>query len=563
MYKGESMEEKKVWVVGHKNPDTDSICAAIAYANYKNLVEQEKKTEGKKITYVPKRAGVVNAETAYVLNYFNMEAPDLINDVGTQIKDITIRRTEGVDSHISMKKAWEMMKILNVVTLPVVNRKNKLEGLIVTGDIAKSYMDVYENSILATARTQYKNIIETLEGRLLSGNEHGYFVRGKVVVGVGSAEALSNAVEPDDLVIMGDREESQLLSIASNCSCMIVTGGFEVSQEVLEAAERREVVVISTPYDTFTTARMINQSMPIKFFMTKENLIYFNMEDYLDEVRDAVSKIRHRDFPVVDDNQNYVGMFSRRNLLNTQKKQVILVDHNEKSQAVANIEEAEILEIIDHHRLGSLETMAPVYFRNQPLGCTSTIIYQMYQEKNLTITPEIAGLLCAAILSDTLMFRSPTCTEIDKMAANQLAEIAGIDVKEFALKMFEAGSNFDSKTEEEILNQDFKIFHSGAITFGVGQVSAMSRHELDKVQKRIQPFLPQMLGEKKLDMVFIMLTDILKESTCLICYGESASSVVQQTFRQTPGEEGAILKGVVSRKKQLIPDLMNTLAERS
>ncbi|MBQ2282579.1 MAG: putative manganese-dependent inorganic diphosphatase [Agathobacter sp.] len=557
------MEGKKVWVVGHKNPDTDSICAAIAYANYKNLVEQDTKTEGAKTVYVPKRAGKVNAETAYVLNYFHMKAPELINDVGTQIKDISIRRTEGVDSHISMKKAWEMMKILKVVTLPVVNKRNKLEGLIVTGDIAKSYMDVYDNSILSIARTPYRNIIETLEGRLLSGNEHGYFVRGKVVVGVGSAAALENAVEPDDLVIIGDREESQLVSIASNCSCMIVTGGFEVSQEVLEAAERREVVVISTPYDTFTTARMINQSMPIKFFMTKENLIYFNMEDYLDEVRDAVSKIRHRDFPVVDENQNYVGMFSRRNLLNTQKKQVILVDHNEKSQAVYNIEEAEILEIIDHHRLGSLETMAPVYFRNQPLGCTSTIIYQMYQEKNLEITPEIAGLLCAAILSDTLMFRSPTCTEIDKMAATQLAEIAGIDVREFALKMFEAGSNFDSKTEQEILNQDFKIFHSGTITFGVGQVSAMSETELAKVQKRIQPFLPQMLGEKKLDMIFIMLTDILKESTHLICYGDDAAAVVQQAYRQIPGEEGVLLKGVVSRKKQLIPDLMSTLAERS
>lgn len=557
------MEEKKVWVVGHKNPDTDSICAAIAYADYKNqLEEREPSSKDYHVEYVAKRAGEVNAETAYVLDYFKVKAPAFVNGVGTQIKDITIRKTEGVSSHISMKKAWEMMKILKVVTLPVVNERNQLEGLIVTGDIAKSYMDVYDNAILSTARTQYKNIIETLEGKILTGNEHGYFIRGKVVIGVGTQEVLASSVENDDLVIIGDREESQLLSIASNCSCIIVTNGFEVSREVLEAARQREVVVISTPYDTFTTARLINQSMPIKYFMTKSDIIHFHMDDYVDEVRDAVAKIRHRDFPILDESQNYVGMFSRRNLLSAQKKQVILVDHNEKSQAVSNIEEAEILEIIDHHRLGSLETMAPVYFRNQPLGCTSTIIYQMYQEKNIPIAPHIAGLLCAAILSDTLMFRSPTCTEIDKAAALKLAEIAGVEVTELAQKMFEAGSNFDSKTEEEILNQDFKIFHSGEIAFGVAQVSAMSRQELDKVQKRISPKLEVMMGEKKLDMVFVMLTDILNESTFLIYHGEKAAALVKGAFHEAP-EEGVLLKGMVSRKKQLIPALMNMIAENA
>lgn len=556
------MEEKNIWVVGHKHPDTDSICAAIAYANYKNLLEKKQSFAGRKVHYIPKRAGNINAETAYVLDYFHQNAPELITNVGTQVKDIPIRKTEGVSSHISLKKAWEMMKILKVVTLPVVDNRNKLEGLIVTGDIATSYMDVYDNSVLSTARTQYKNIVETLEGRILTGNEHGYFVRGKVIIGIGTRMTLENSMESDDLVILGDDEESQRQAIQANCSCMIVANGDEVSTDILKAAEQREIVVISTPYDAFTAARLINQSIPIKYFMTQRGITHFQLDDYLTDVRETMAKIRHRDFPILDENQNYVGMFSRRNLMSTQKKQIILVDHNEKSQAVNNIEEAEILEIIDHHRLGSLETMAPVYFRNQPLGCTSTIIYQMYQESDIEIAPEIAGLLCAAILSDTLVFRSPTCTELDRRVALELAKIAGIEVEAFAQKMFEAGSDYDTKTEDEILNQDFKLFHSGKVDFGVAQVSAMSRQELDKVKARIMPELGRMLGEKKLDMVFIMLTDILKESTDLICCGGESSQIAANAFNCAPCESGMMLKGVVSRKKQLIPALINAIAER-
>jgi manganese-dependent inorganic pyrophosphatase len=556
------MEEKKVWIVGHRHPDTDSICAAIAYADLKNKIE-ERDVPGPddRVHYIAKRAGKVSAETAYVLNYFKADAPEAISDVGTQIKDISIRQIEGVNGHISMKKAWEMMKILNVVTLPIVSKKNKLEGVIVTGDIATSYMDVYDNTVLSKARTQYKNIVETLGGKLLTGNEHGYFIRGKVVIAIGTKDVLLNTVEKDDLVIIGNREESQMLSIEANCSCMVITNGIEVSQNVINAAKQRDVVLISTPYDTFAAARLINQSVPVKSFMTKDDITYFHLDDYVDEVRETVAKIRHRDFPILDANQNYVGMFSRRHLMTKQRKKVILVDHNEKTQAVNNIEEAEILEIIDHHRLGSLETMAPVYFRNQPLGCTSTIIYQMYQEKGIPITEQIAGLLCAAILSDTLVFRSPTCTEMDKEAAQKLAEIAGIKVEAFGKAMFEAGSDYENKTEAEILNQDFKVFHSGDISFGVSQVSAMSREELDRVQSRIMPSLKELCVEKKLDMAFVMLTDILSESTNLVFEGADAESVVRDAYGSAP-QEGVLLKGVVSRKKQLIPTLMNALAER-
>ena len=554
------MSERKVWVVGHKNPDTDSICSAIAYARLKNILAEQSEDN---VRYIPSSAGEVNAETTYVLSHFGIEAPECITDVGTQIRDIEFKNIEGIGRHLSMKKAWEMMKSLKAITLPVVTYRNKLDGIIVTGDIAESYMDVYDNNILSIARTQYRNIIETIDGKCVAGNDHGYFVRGKVMIAVGSANNIKSVMEKDDLVIVGDNEDIQLACIEFGCSCLIVTNGLKVSKKVIEKAERYEVVVISTPYDSFTVSRLINQSIPIRFFMKTDNLVTFELDDYVDEVREATAKLGHRDFPILDENQDYVGMFSRRNLLNTRKKQLILVDHNEKSQAVHNVDEAEILEIIDHHRLGSLETIAPVYFRNQPLGSTSTIIYQIYQEKGIEIEPSIAGILCAAIVSDTLMFRSPTCTPLDVDIANHLASIAGVEIESFAKDMFEAGSNFDGKTEDEILNQDFKVFHAGDIKFGVAQVSAMSQSELNKVWMRIEKKLMAMCVEKKVQIVYVMLTDIMNEQTTLIYCGEEAEEIAKEAFGVSAIQNSFTLKGVVSRKKQLIPALMNALAERT
>lgn len=549
-----NFEPKKVWVTGHKNPDTDSICAAISYAYLKNQLG------GKE--YIPKRAGAVSAETRYVLDYFKVEEPELITDVGAQIKDITIRKTMGVSSSISLKCAWELMKKLEVVTLPVTNRLNKLEGVIVTNDIATSYMDVYDNKVLSKARTQFKNIAETLDGKIIAGNEHAYFVRGKVVIGASNPEFMAEYVEDDDLVILGAKTEAQIRAIEANASCIIIGCGVDVDSSVIQMANKKDCVVITTPFDTFSIARLINQSMPIKEFMTRvDKLVTFDSDDYVDDVRETMSGIRHRDFPVLDENGNYVGMISRRNLLSMQKKQLILVDHNEKSQAVDNIGEAEILEIIDHHRIGSLETISPVYFRNQPLGCTSTIIYQMFQEKNIEIPENIAGLLMAAIISDTLMFRSPTCTQMDIIAAEALAEIAGVEIEEFAKDMFQAGSNFSSKTTEQIFYQDFKIFHTDNYAFGVSQISAMSRKVLDEVGEQLRPFLKEVLGEKKLDMVYVMMTDILEESSKVIFEGNEAAKILELAFEQSVSDS-ALLEGIVSRKKQFIPSLMNAMTEK-
>lgn len=549
-----NFDAKKVWVVGHKNPDTDSICGAIAYAYLKNQLGDR--------VYVPKRAGNINAETRYVLDYFKIQEPELVTDARTQIKDISIRKTQGVSSQISLKRAWELMKTLDVVTLPVVNRLGKMDGLVVTKDIATSYMDVYDNHALSNARTQFKNIAETLEGTVVTGNPHAYFVRGKVLIGTANPEYMSETIEMDDLVILGGRKEAQIRAMEDNASCLIIGCGFEVEPEVISMAEKKDCVIITTPFDTFSIARLINQSMPIKDYMTKRSLMTIELDDYVSDVKEMMLKIRHRDFPVVDENGDYMGMISRRNLMSSQKKQVVLIDHNEKSQAVDNIEEAEILEIIDHHRIGALETMSPVYFRNQPLGCTSTIIYQMFGERGIEIPSDIAGILMAAILSDTLLFRSPTCTQQDIKAAEELAVIAGVDLDVFAKKMFRAGSNFKNKTPEEIFSQDFKVFHIGEISFGVSQVSALSREELDKIGEQLKPFLKQMLNDKKLDMVYLMLTDILQEDSYVLCEGQNAELLLEEAFgiQEETIVEGVYLEGVVSRKKQMIPTLMNRIS---
>jgi manganese-dependent inorganic pyrophosphatase len=550
----ERMENRKIWVIGHKNPDTDSICAAIAYANLKNQTEEN--------CFEAKRAGQINEETRYVLDYFKVPDPELVTDVGAQIKDIMFRKTEGVSSHISIKRAWELMKTLDVVSLPVTKPDNTLDGMIVTGDIAKSYMDVLDNNILSVARTQFMNIVETLNGTVITGNPHGYFVKGKVVVAAVTPDLMEEYIEDDDVVIIGDRYESQFCALEMNASCMIVCAGSKVTKTIAQLATEKNCMIISTQYDTFTVARLINQSMPIKYIMKKENLISFELDDYVDDVKEVMSKVRHRDFPVLTEDGHYAGMISRRNLLNMQKKQLILVDHNEKSQAVDGIEGAEILEIIDHHRLGSLETIAPVFFRNQPLGCTSTIIYQMYQEKGVVVSKQIAGVLLSAIISDTLMFRSPTCTQLDRNTAEELAQIAGENIETLAKAMFEAGSDYKSKTTEEIFYQDFKTFHMDDIGIGVAQLSSMSQPELKKVKKKLLPYLDIALGEQKLDMVFVMLTDILEETSEMIYAGAQAKDLLVHCFGEIAEDQRCLLKGVVSRKKQLIPVLIAGLQQK-
>ncbi len=544
-------------VIGHKNPDTDSICSAICYANLKT------KSTGR--YHEPARAGKINGETQYVLDYFGVEAPKLVEDVRTQVMDIEIRLMEGVNRNISLKKAWNMMQANNAVTLPVVTDKGAIEGLITVGDITKSYMNIYDSSILSKANTQYSNILETLEGDLVVGNADAYFNQGKVLVAAANPDLMEFYIEPHDLVILGNRYESQLCAIEMEADCIIVCEGAGASMTIRKLAEQHGCTVIATAYDTYTTARLINQSMPVSYFMTTDKLIAFEEEDYIDEIREVMASKRHRDFPILDKNGLYKGMISRRNLLGATGKQVILVDHNERNQAVDGVAAADIREIIDHHRLGTVETISPVFFRNQPLGCTATIVYQMYQEAGIEIEKQIAGLLCSAIISDTLLFRSPTCTAVDRAAAMKLADIAGVEIEKYAGNMFAAGSNLKGKNDSEIFYQDFKTFTAGKTILGVAQVSSLNEEELADLRERMGVFIKQAKADRNMDMMFFMLTNIVTESTDLIYEGQGAEQlVIKASHLENDGaseeQNWITLPGVVSRKKQLVPALV--LAEQ-
>lgn len=544
-------------VIGHKNPDTDSICSAICYANLKT------KSTGR--YHEPARAGKINGETQYVLDYFGVEAPKLVEDVRTQVMDIEIRLMEGVNRNISLKKAWNMMQANNAVTLPVVTDKGAIEGLITVGDITKSYMNIYDSSILSKANTQYSNILETLEGDLVVGNADAYFNQGKVLVAAANPDLMEFYIEPHDLVILGNRYESQLCAIEMEADCIIVCEGAGASMTIRKLAEQHGCTVIATAYDTYTTARLINQSMPVSYFMTTDKLIAFEEEDYIDGIREVMASKRHRDFPILDKNGLYKGMISRRNLLGATGKQVILVDHNERNQAVDGVAAADIREIIDHHRLGTVETISPVFFRNQPLGCTATIVYQMYQEAGIEIEKQIAGLLCSAIISDTLLFRSPTCTAVDRAAAMKLADIAGVEIEKYAGNMFAAGSNLKGKNDSEIFYQDFKTFTAGKTILGVAQVSSLNEEELADLRERMGVFIKQAKADRNMDMMFFMLTNIVTESTDLIYEGQGAEQLVIKAFHlendgASEEQNWITLPGVVSRKKQLVPALV--LAEQ-
>ena len=550
----ENGKTKKVYVVGHKNPDTDSICSAIAYANLKRQIA------GDKYRFVPMRAGMLNEETQYVLDRFGVDAPKLLGNVHLRVQDVDVNRMKGISSNMSIKEAWALMKERNVYTV-AVTRDEKLEGVISTQNIAMSYMDVYDNEILAKARTQYQNIVDVLNGEVVTGNPHAYFIKGKVAVAASSPDLMETYIEKDDLVILGNRYESQLCAIEMDASCLVICQGAQVSKTIKKLASERDIVVITTPHDTFTVSRLINQSIPVKYFMDKDGLTIFNTTDYVENIKDIMTKKRTRDFPVVDKEGKFYGFISSRRLMDADKRRVILVDHNEKTQAVDGIDEAEILEIIDHHRLGSMETVGPVYFRNQPVGCTATIIYDMYKENGIVPDKTTASLLCSAIISDTLLFRSPTCTWLDRASAEDLAKIAEIDMKELANNMFQAGSNLKGKSAEEICFQDFKHFTVGDVKFGVGQINSMNADELNEIKERLLPYLEKAANAHRLDMVYFMITNIVEESTELLCYGKRAKEQVIEAFDLPADTEDIHLEGVVSRKKQLIPTFVISLQQ--
>ena len=544
----------KVVVIGHRNPDTDSICSAIAYAELKNKTSD--------LVCEARRAGRMNQETEFVLKKFGVTPPRMCTDVNPKIRDVDYREMPGIPGATSLRRAWEIMRDQKIDTLPITSAENDLEGIITVKDIATANMDVFDTGVLAKSRTSFRNILETLGGTMVVGDENAVCTTGHIKIGTATPEMLESNVEKGDIVILTNRYESQLCAIEKEASLLIICNGSKVGHTIQRIADEMGVAIMTTPYDTYAAGKLISQCAPISYYMTREDILKFTLVTPVADVMRVMAKVRHRYFPILDEDGKYCGMVSRRNVIALRKRRIILVDHNEATQAVEGFDQAEILEIIDHHRIGSLETSGPVYFRNQPVGCTATIITQMYDENGVDIPPQIAGLLLAAILSDTLAFRSPTCTPVDENAAKRLAKIAGVDIEEFSTEMFEAGEKLDGKTPEEVFLQDFKVFMCGDIRFGVAQGSYMTRKNLQAAQALLQPYLEEARNKQNVEDLYMLLTDVPKEESVVICTGRYAAEVLSNGFESRPAADGSwTLPGVVSRKKQFIPAMMSAYQE--
>ena len=547
-------EAHKVVVIGHRNPDTDSICSAIAYAELKNRTST--------LVCEPRRAGKMNQETEFVLKKFGVTPPRMCTDVNPKIRDVDYREMPGIPGSTSLRRAWKIMRDQQIDTLSITSADNELEGIITVKDLATANMDVFDTAVLAKSRTSYKNILETLNGTMVVGNADAVCTTGHIKIGTATPEMLESSVEKGDIVILSNRYESQLCAIEKEASLLIICNGAKVGRTIQRIADETGVAIMTTPVDTYAAGKLISQCAPISYYMTRDDILKFTLVIPVADVLRVMAKVRHRYFPILDEDGKYCGMVSRRNVIALRKRRIILVDHNEATQAVEGFDQAEILEIIDHHRIGSLETSGPVYFRNQPVGCTATIITQMYDENGVDIPPQIAGLLLAAILSDTLAFRSPTCTPVDENAAKRLAKIAGVDIEEFSTEMFEAGEKLDGKTPEEVFLQDFKVFMCGDIRFGVAQGSYMTRKNLQAAQALLQPYLEEARNKQNVEDLYMLLTDVPKEESVVICTGRYAAEVLSNGFESRPAADGSwTLPGVVSRKKQFIPAMMSAYQE--
>ena len=547
-------EAHKVVVIGHRNPDTDSICSAIAYAELKNRTST--------LVCEPRRAGKMNQETEFVLKKFGVTPPRMCTDVNPKIRDVDYREMPGIPGSTSLRRAWKIMRDQQIDTLSITSADNELEGIITVKDLATANMDVFDTAVLAKSRTSYKNILETLNGTMVVGNADAVCTTGHIKIGTATPEMLESSVEKGDIVILSNRYESQLCAIEKEASLLIICNGAKVGRTIQRIADETGVAIMTTPVDTYAAGKLISQCAPISYYMTRDNILKFTLVTPVADVLRVMAKVRHRYFPILDEEGKYCGMVSRRNVIALRKRRIILVDHNEATQAVEGFDQAEILEIIDHHRIGSLETSGPVYFRNQPVGCTATIITQMYDENGVDIPPQIAGLLLAAILSDTLAFRSPTCTPVDENTAKRLAKIAGVDIEEFSTEMFEAGEKLDGKTPEEVFLQDFKVFMCGDIRFGVAQGSYMTRKNLLAADALLQPYLEEARNKQNVEDLYMLLTDVPKEESVVICTGRYAAEVLSNGFESRPAADGSwTLPGVVSRKKQFIPAMMSAYQE--
>jgi manganese-dependent inorganic pyrophosphatase len=535
-----------LYITGHKNPDTDSICAAIAYSEFKNKTGV--------LQAVPVRLGDINRETEFILNYFDVEVPKLIETVKVQVSDLHIDNVAPVAPDISLKMAWNIMKRNNTKTLPVVDDNDSLIGIATITNLFTSFIDFWDNNILSKSYTKLENILDTLSAKYIYAKSSNLSLGGKIVTAAMHPDSAEEIIEEGDIVICGDREDTQNTIIKCNAALMIVTGNHLVSDEIIELAKNHGTSIISTPFDSFTASRLITQSIPISYVMTKDNILSFSTEDFVDEIKDVMLETRYRSYPVVDLENKVIGTISRYHLISQNRKKVILVDHNERTQSVHGLEDAEVLEIIDHHRIADIQTGNPIYFRNEPVGSTSTIVASIFFENGIRPSKKVAGLLSAAIISDTLLFKSPTSTNVDQLMLKRLSEIACIDVESFAKEMFKAGTSLKGRTVGEIFHQDFKTFTLNGLKIGVSQTSTMDLEGFSEMKNDMLNLMDKKALENNFDLLIFMLTDILKGGSELLIAGEE-KEIVNRAFNVKLNSPSIYLPGTLSRKKQVIPPI--------
>jgi manganese-dependent inorganic pyrophosphatase len=541
--------EDLVYVMGHKNPDTDSICSAIAYSELKRKLG---------INSVPMRLGNINKETAFVLNYFEVQIPEYLYTVKAQVSDLCIDQAYSVAKETSIKTAWDIMKNNNIRTLPVVDNQDKLLGIISLSDIAQKYMDALDANIIAISKDGIQSIVETLNATLIYEIQEEYNFTGRVVV-ASEPNCIKQYVEEGDAVITGNRLDSQLEAISCGAKCLILTCGVEADKEISEKAKEKKCIVMVTQNDSIAAVRLINQSISVGDVMKSGSLIKFKPDDFIEDIRDTMLKTRYRSYPVIDSENMIKGFISRYHILNHNKKRVILLDHNEKSQSVDGIEEAEILEIVDHHRLGDIQTPNPISIKNEPVGSTATIIAMLYFEKGFRPSKKIAGILSSAILSDTLKLQSPTTTHIDKIMIEKLAGIAGIkDLDEFAHMMFKEGSSLDGWTPKDVFRQDYKEYTIDKYKIGISQICAMDRESLNEMKDKLIEYMLTIYNEKQYHLLMILLTDVIEQASEVLFVGEK-KDIISNAFGVDINENHAYLPGIISRKKQVVPMLCNVI----
>lgn len=552
MHKGGRILVKDViYITGHKNPDTDSICAALAYSEFKNKT-------GTAIA-IPVRLGEINRETKFILEYFGVEPPQLIETVKLQVADLNIDNIAPIAPDISLKMAWNLMKKNNVKTLPVTDENGVLIGVVSVSSLTSSYMDVWDNCILSKSGTKLENILDTLSAKPIYVHGENPNFLGKIIVTAMGPNSVKGLIEEGDIAICGDREDTQEIVVASKASLMIVTGNHDIKESLIENAKKLGCSIVTTPYDTFTAARLITQSIPVEYVMAKDNLISFSTEDFVEDIKDVMLETRYRSYPVVNTENMVVGSISRYHLISKNKKKVILLDHNELGQSVHGIEDAEILEIIDHHRIADVQTGNPIYFRNEPVGSTSTIVGSIFFENGIRPSKKVAGVLCAAIISDTLLFKSPTSTLVDKLVLKRLAGIADIDVEKFAKEMFKAGTSLKDRTAEDVFHQDFKIFNLSDMKVGVSQINTMDMESFLPIKDEMTSLMKSKVERENFNILIFVLTDIFNEGSEIMVEGPN-KEIVEKTFDIKLGKDSVYLPGVLSRKKQIIPPLTTTIA---